>query len=238
MKDPAVLFYTKDFLVATLGMSMEERGQYITLLCYQHQNGHIKEETIRLLVGSVSVSVLDKFKKDTDGMYYNERMDSEIEKRQNFVKTRQENGLKGGRPRNKKPSGKPNGYPNGKPNGKPTENLIGNGNENGNKDEIVDEFFNKVWDEYPKKKGKSSISKSNKRELYKVGDELLRAVERYRGEVVGRDDKYIKNGDTFFRTAYKDYLDDTYVPLATSPKLSKTDESIRKFLEREKNNDW
>ena len=43
-------------------MTMEERGQYITLLCYQHQRGHIKEETIRLLVGLPSVNVLNHFK--------------------------------------------------------------------------------------------------------------------------------------------------------------------------------
>lgn len=99
---------------------MDERGQYITLLCAQHQKGHLSEKTIRLLVGSVSVSVLSKFKKDDDGLYYNERMEVEIGKRLNFIDSRVENGKKGGRP--KKPT--KNHMDNHMP------NLSENGNEN------------------------------------------------------------------------------------------------------------
>lgn len=105
MNDPAVLLYTSDFLTGVMDMTMEERGQYITLLCYQHQRGHIKEETIRLLVGNVSVNVLNHFIKDENGLYYNKRMDLEKEKRHIFVESRRENGKKGGRPT--KASGKP-----------------------------------------------------------------------------------------------------------------------------------
>ena len=83
MSNPAVLFYTSDFLTGVLDLTMEERGQYITLLCVQHQKGHLKEETIRLLVGSVSVNVLNKFIKDENGFYYNPRMELEKEKRDN-----------------------------------------------------------------------------------------------------------------------------------------------------------
>ena len=38
-KDPAILFYTQDFLVGTMMMSDEQVGQYIRLLCLQHQKG-------------------------------------------------------------------------------------------------------------------------------------------------------------------------------------------------------
>ena len=58
MNDPAVLFYTSDFLTGVMDMTMEERGQYITLLCYQHQKGHIHEKTIKIVVGSCSDSVV------------------------------------------------------------------------------------------------------------------------------------------------------------------------------------
>lgn len=78
---------------------MEERGQYITLLALQHQHGHLNEKTIRLSVGSVSVDVLDKFKIDCDGKYFNERLDEEIEKRRIYADSRRENGKKGGRPK-------------------------------------------------------------------------------------------------------------------------------------------
>ena len=38
-KDPAVLFYTSDFLGGAALMNMKERGQYITLLCLQRERG-------------------------------------------------------------------------------------------------------------------------------------------------------------------------------------------------------
>ena len=75
MKDPAVLFYTGDFLNGCSCLTMEERGQYITVLCLQHQLGHLSEKTIRLSLGSVSVDVLNKLSKDADGNYFNELME-------------------------------------------------------------------------------------------------------------------------------------------------------------------
>ena len=98
-KDPAILFYTGDFLNGCNCLTMEERGQYITLLCAQHQTGHLSEKTCRLLVGSVSVDVLKKFKQDSEGNYYNERMQVEIDKRLHFIETKKDNGKKGGRPK-------------------------------------------------------------------------------------------------------------------------------------------
>ena len=98
-KDPAFLFYPQDFLIGCADLTMEERGQYITLLSLQHQKGTISEKTIRLTVGSASVYVLSKFKKDENGEYYNERLRNEVEKRSKFVGSRRENGKLGGRPR-------------------------------------------------------------------------------------------------------------------------------------------
>ena len=123
MTDPAVLLYTSDFLTGVIDMTMEERGQYITLLCYQHQKGHISLETIRLLVGSVSVNVLKHFVEDENGLFYNKRMEREKENRLKFTESRRNNGKKGGRP---KKNEKPIGYPNGKPIGKPKQKLMGN----------------------------------------------------------------------------------------------------------------
>ena len=134
MNDPAVLFYTSDFLTGVMDMSMEERGMYITLLCYQHQKGHIEEKTIRFLLGyakdNLPEVIMKHFKIDNEGKYYNERMDSEKDKRSKFVETRRKNGSKGGRPTQKKE--KPLGKPSGKPLGKPRNNLMGNDNENEN----------------------------------------------------------------------------------------------------------
>lgn len=142
MNDPAVLLYTSDFLTGVIDMTMEERGQYITLLCYQHQKGHISLETIRLLVGNVSVKVLKHFKVDKDGLYFNERMDKEKLARQKFTESRRNNGKKGGRP--KKPIGKPNGK--AKQNHMGNEDEDENINENINDNEInIEEIFSDVW---------------------------------------------------------------------------------------------
>lgn len=125
-KDPAVLFYTGDFLNGCAGLTMEERGQYITILCLQHQLGHLSEKTIRLSVGSVSVDVLNKLSIDADGNYFQNRMEEEIEKRSQFINSRTLNGSKGGRPK------KANGKPYDKPLGQPKQNRIINENINEN----------------------------------------------------------------------------------------------------------
>lgn len=113
-----------------MDLDMEERGQYITLLCAQHQKGHLSEKTIRLLVGSVSVSVLSKFKQDANGNYFNARMEEEISKRLNFIDSRVENGKKGGRPKKPKQNHMVNHMPNHMPNLPENENE--NENINGN----------------------------------------------------------------------------------------------------------
>jgi hypothetical protein len=147
-KDPAVLFYTSDFLSGVIDMDMDERGQYITLLCAQHQKGRLSEKTIRLLVGSVSVSVLAKFKRDENGLYFNERMEFEAIKRAQFTDSRRNNGEKGGRPR------------------KPTQNLVDNHmpnhmeNENEN-DNIIEKDKGGVGE-----KGKTFFEKSINDELW------------------------------------------------------------------------
>jgi uncharacterized protein YdaU (DUF1376 family) len=87
-KDPAVLFYTSDFLTGVADLTMEERGQYITLLCMQHQKGHLSEKTICLTIGKVSVDVMNKFQKDENGLYYQHRMEEESDKRSKYIESR------------------------------------------------------------------------------------------------------------------------------------------------------
>jgi len=122
-KDPAFLFYSSDFLNGVADLTMEERGQFITLLCLQHQKGTLTDKTIRLSLGSVSVDVLSKFSKDKDGNFFNERLCEEIEKRIQFTESRRNNGSKGGRPKN-----------NTKPLGLAKHNLMEDVNENENED--------------------------------------------------------------------------------------------------------
>ncbi len=99
-KDPAFLFYSSDFLVGTYGMSNEEVGQYIRLLCLQHQNnGKLTQDIVESVGIEEHSKVLSKFKFE-DGFYFNERLLQETEKRTKFSESRRNNRLK--REENKK----------------------------------------------------------------------------------------------------------------------------------------
>jgi len=102
---PYVKFYSESFLTGVSGLTMEERGMYITLLCLQHQTGHLDERTICLACAIKSIAeipyVMKKFEQDEDGLYFNDRMEIEIQKAEKYVESRIENGKNGGRPKKK-----------------------------------------------------------------------------------------------------------------------------------------
>lgn len=87
-KDPAVLFYTSDFLSGTFTMSNDHIGMYIKLLCLQHQKGRLSELDMKYVCNGYVKDVWDKFHKNGDGLYYNERMEQESIKRQAFCESR------------------------------------------------------------------------------------------------------------------------------------------------------
>jgi len=93
-KDPAILFYTADFLTGTAFFTDEQRGQYIRLLCEQHQNGHIPESHMIDVCKSIDSLVVSKFKKDKFGMYFNQRMEDERLKRVKYSESRRKNRVK------------------------------------------------------------------------------------------------------------------------------------------------
>ena len=92
-KDPALLFYTSDFLSTTQGLSLEEIGMLIKLLCIQHQNGHLSKKAVKLAVGEATEDVLSFFKLDENGLYYNERLDNEKKRRADYSESRRKNRL-------------------------------------------------------------------------------------------------------------------------------------------------
>ena len=49
-KDPAVLLWTKDFLVGTMTMTNEQVGKYIRLLCLQHQNQYLTDGDMKSIL--------------------------------------------------------------------------------------------------------------------------------------------------------------------------------------------
>lgn len=71
--------------------------------------------------------------------------------------------------------------------------------------------FEALWKLYPKKLGKTSVSKKSKRTLYDIGYEhMSRAIERYVDATKDTDMRYVKYGSTFFNGGYIDYLDQNY----------------------------
>lgn len=94
-RDPAFLFYSSDFLTGTSDLTMEERGQYITLLCLQHQKGRLTRKAVAIAVANATADVMAKFKIDKDGNFYNERLEIEADKRKSHSKKQKERALSG-----------------------------------------------------------------------------------------------------------------------------------------------
>lgn len=90
-QDPAFIFYSSDFITGTQFFSFEQRGQYITLLCMQHQQGHLPEKHMLFICGTHDNDVMKKFEVDADGLYFNRRLDSEVLKRKNYSESRRNN---------------------------------------------------------------------------------------------------------------------------------------------------
>ena len=89
-KDPAVLFYTSDFLSGTFTMDDIQVGQYIRLLCLQHQKGKLTQKDMLSICKAYDSEIWDKFKVE-DGLYYNDRMLNETVRRQKFSESRRNN---------------------------------------------------------------------------------------------------------------------------------------------------
>jgi uncharacterized protein YdaU (DUF1376 family) len=90
-KDPALLFYTSDFLTGTMFLSNEQIGKYIRLLCAQHQKGRLEEKDMLNVCLTYDKHVFSKFIVDEDGFYYNKRMEEEALKRKNYSDSRRKN---------------------------------------------------------------------------------------------------------------------------------------------------
>ena len=114
-------------------------------------------------------------------------------------------------------------------------NILKNDNSNINKYCASDDapssfehFFETVWNLYPRKRGKAKVSNQQKKHLCEIGQELLRALERYKDELKVESWKQPQNGDTFFTRGYVDYLDDNYVPVEPKTPSPKTPSTSKK----------
>ena len=99
-------------------------------------------------------------------------------------------------------------------------------------------FFETVWNLYPRKRGKAKVSNQQKKHLCEIGQELLRALERYKAELKVESWKQPQNGDTFFTRGYVDYLDNNYTPVE-APSVPTTQPKKNSFTNFEQRSyDW
>ena len=72
-------------------MTDEQVGKYIRLLCLQHQTGHLREKDMLNICKTYDVDIFSKFNRDDSGLYFNERLDNEINRRQKYSESRRNN---------------------------------------------------------------------------------------------------------------------------------------------------
>lgn len=87
-QDPAYRLYTADFIIRTQTMTDEQVGKFIRLLCYQHQNGHMTEADMVSFCKGRDELVFSKFIQDKKGLYYNEEMEKERQRRAEVAKSK------------------------------------------------------------------------------------------------------------------------------------------------------
>lgn len=103
-KDPAFLFYSSDFLTGVSDLTFEERGQYITLLCLQHQKGRLSKKAIQIAVPNAAADVLAKFSRDENGLFFNSRLEVEAQKRAEHAEKQRKRAIEGWKKRKEKES--------------------------------------------------------------------------------------------------------------------------------------
>ncbi len=180
-KDPAVLFYTSDFLSGTFTMDNEQVGKYIRLLCLQHQKGKLSEKDMLSICKAYDNEIWDKFKVE-DGLYYNERMFNETIRRQKFSESRRNNA--------KSPKKESTSEAYAKHMETETENRTITINENINID------FEWFWNEYDKKVGdKQKLKKKWNKLTDEERQNAMNYIDLYKQSVP--DKQFRKNPETF-----------------------------------------
>lgn len=100
----------------------------------------------------------------------------------------------------------------------------------------INECFERLWKQYPNKRGKGQVSDTKKKVLYQIGEEhIQRALKRYL-DGLEKDASWRKpqNGSTFFNSGYVDYLDENY----EKPQEPKPQRNPASVLECERDYDF
>lgn len=95
-KDPAFLFYPNDWLGGTMGLTRHQKGCYIDILMAQFNSGPLSSDTIKTILGqdqAVWTILSGKFKQTAEGLWFNERLETEKMRRKNFTASRKSSNL-------------------------------------------------------------------------------------------------------------------------------------------------
>lgn len=207
-KDPAFLFYTGDFSTGTQFFTDEQVGKYIRLMMAQHQHGHLSEKQMIFICKSYDEDVFSKFTKDENGLFFNERLEYEISRRQSYVSSRSAN--KAGKvvKKEEKLTHKKNiqaSYDNHMENENENKTIIKNKRETVKKD---DSGFDEFWNLYDKKVGKE---KSIREWLRLTEIERVDAITYIPAYKLSKEEKkFRKDPERFLRN--KTWLDEIIKP--------------------------
>jgi len=90
-KDPAFLFYSSDWISGTMFLDHEQKGKFIDLLCAQHQRGRLRKKDMLIICKTYDEDVFSMFKRDREGLYYNEKLEFEQNRRRAYSESRRDN---------------------------------------------------------------------------------------------------------------------------------------------------
>ncbi len=93
-KDPAILFYTSDFIADTFYLTMEQIGKLALLMAHRHWRGKrfSFEEILKICRDEKpDKEIFERYIKDQNGFYYNPQIEKAIEKRKQYSESRSRN---------------------------------------------------------------------------------------------------------------------------------------------------
>ena len=99
-KDPAFLFYSSDWISGTMFLSAEQKGKFIDLLCAQHQKGRLRKKDMLHICKTYDEDIFCKFRRDSEGLYFNEKLEFEQNRRRAYSESRRNNRKKKDNPLN------------------------------------------------------------------------------------------------------------------------------------------
>ena len=154
-------------------LSDEQTGKFIRLLCVQHQKGRLSEKHMLSICKAYDFDIYEMFTKDDEGLFYNERLEAEVNKRSKYTQSRRDN-ARGKKLDNKQP----------KAHAKHMHQHMEDENENINEVENVTEIypgFEDFWILYDKKKGSKKIAEKKWHKLpYKTKVEIMEYLPAYK----------------------------------------------------------